>query len=81
MDHIFKIQIQRKDKYELNTFKTVQQITLADGKIVLYLVTDKIPVFVTVNLSVLLKHTVLDTGTHEVEIALAGCKTATHSGS
>lgn len=37
--------------------------------------------FVTVHLSVLLKHAVLDTCTHEVEVALAGCKTATHSGS
>lgn len=51
------------------------------GKLLSYLVTDKILVFVTVNFSVLLKHTVLDTCTHEVEIALAGCKAATHSGS
>lgn len=46
-----------------------------------YLVTDEIPVFVTVHLSVLLKHAVLDSCTHEVEVALAGCKTATHGGS
>lgn len=51
------------------------------GKLFSYLVTHKILVFVTVNLSVLLKRTVLDTCTHEVKIALAGCKTATHSGS
>lgn len=51
------------------------------GKLFSCLVTDEIPVFVTVHFSVLLKHTVLDTRTHEVEVALAGSKTATHSGS
>ena len=43
--------------------------------------TDKIPVFEAVYLPVQLKHTVLGTSTHEVEITLAGGKTAAHSGS
>ncbi len=46
-----------------------------------YLCTNKLSVFVAVHLPVLLKHTVLGTSTHEVIIALAGCKTAAHSGS
>lgn len=45
------------------------------------LCTDEIPVFVAVHLPVLLEHTVLGTSTHEVEITLAGRKTAADSGS
>lgn len=51
------------------------------GETVEYLCTDKIPVFAAVHLPVQLKHTVLSTSTHEVEITLAGCETAAHSGS
>lgn len=45
-----------------------------------YRCTDKIPVTEAVHLPVQLKHTVLGTSTHEVEITLAGGETAAHSG-
>lgn len=51
------------------------------GAVNQYLCTDKIPVFVAVDLPVLLKHAALGTSTHEVVITLAGCETASHSGS
>lgn len=86
MNQMFEIQIQCKDSDELLFFfffkkRPYNKSHWQMGRLFSYLVADKILVFVTVNLPVLLKHTVLDTRTHEVEIALAGCKAATHSGS
>lgn len=46
-----------------------------------HLCTNKVPVLVAEHLPVLLEHTVLGSSTHEVEITLAGGKTAAHSGS
>lgn len=71
MNQIFEIQIQCKDEFKKKK-RSYNKSHWQMGKLFSYLVTDKILVFVTVNLSVLLKHTVLDACTHEVEIALAG---------
>ena len=46
-----------------------------------YLCTDEILVSEAVHLPVQLKHTLLSTSTHEVEVILAGGETAAHGGS
>lgn len=45
-----------------------------------YPAADEMPVFVAVNLFVILEHTVTGAGTHEVVVALTGCQAAAHCG-
>ena len=46
-----------------------------------HLAFDQIPMSLAIHFFIIQKHTVLGSGTHEVIVAGAGCKAATHSGS
>lgn len=46
----------------------------------IYLAADEMSVFITVDLLIILEHTVTGAGTHEVIVALTRCQAASHSG-